>query len=320
MDIGGNLWYSLREVILMEKLFDLLKLAYRQRESIYRVGRLIRGLQGSFSVRKLVSVIVAFFEMFACVITDSPITPLGGELDLSGYSLVFEDEFNSDTLDMQAWSHRGLGPRRCGFNGASQVRVEDGKLVITGEYLENGEYGPGWYVGMIKLNKQYKHGYFEIRCICNKGADFWSAFWIQAEHPYDHSISQGGIGGAELDIFESVSRYEDNRIYKDAVTSTVHCNGGDEDIEHIDSCMVGQFRGKNIHDEYNTYGLKWTEDEYIFYINGVESGRTSFSKGVSDVPEDVIVSLEIPDEGIRYEKDYKTKFIVDYVKIWQTDD
>lgn len=49
---------------------------------------------------------------------------------------------------------------------------------------------------------------------------------------------------------------------------------------------MGFFKGKNIYDEYNTYGVGWTEDEYIFYTNGVETARMSFSKGVCDVNEE----------------------------------
>ena len=78
--------------------------------------------------------------------------------------------------------------------------------------------------------------------------------------------------------------------------------------------------GNNPYEEYNTYGLEWTEDEYIFYVNGVETVRSTFGNGVSQVEEDVIVSLEIPDPdelaGLDKET-YKTEFVVDYVKIYQ---
>ncbi len=80
---------------------------------------------------------------------------------------------------------------------------------------------------------------------------------------------------------------------------------------------MGIFRSNDIYNTYNTYGLKWTEDEYIFYINGKETARSAFSKGVSTVPEEVIVSLEIPDET-DHAKDFTSQFVVDCVKIWQT--
>ena len=57
-------------------------------------------------------------------------------------------------------------------------------------------------------------------------------------------------------------------------------------------------------------------NEYIFYINGVESARSSFGNGVSTIPEEVIVSLELPGSA-DFEKDYSTQMVIDYVKIYQ---
>ena len=62
---------------------------------------------------------------------------------------------------------------------------------------------------------------------------------------------------------------------------------------------------------------KWTEEEYIFYINGVETIRSSWADGVSQVEEQVLVSLCVPDEIEEQDKNFKSEFIVDYVKIYQ---
>ena len=84
--------------------------------------------------------------------------------------------------------------------------------------------------------------------------------------------------------------------------------------------MLGAFYGNDIYNEYNTYGVKWTEDEYIFYINGVETARTTFGNGTSQVEEEVRVSLEVPDASALEPLDketYHSEFIIDYVKIYQ---
>jgi beta-glucanase (GH16 family) len=301
----------------MQKIFGLLHLAWRQENAVYRIGEIFSSaFAGGFSFKKLVAVIVAFFEMFGSVLFDMPLTPAGSELSLEGYSLVFEDEFEGDSLNEDNWFYRASGTRRNGFNAASQVRVEDGNLIMTAEYLENGEFGPGWYAGMISLRQKYCRGYFEIKCKCNDGGDFWSAFWIQADNPYNHDVSKGGPGGAELDIFEAPYGNKKGSPLYNSVTQTIHCNGLDDDKEHIDSRMLGIFKADNIYSEYNTYGLEWTEDEYIFYINGVETARSSFGSGVSQVEESVIVSLEIP-EKISLAKDFSSQFTVDYVRIYQ---
>ena len=299
-------------------LTEVLKLAPRQMWGVEQIGYYFTEIFTSFSPKKIIASILAIIELFGLTVLDLPTTPRGQELDLTGYSLVFEDEFNGTELDTDVWEYRGNGPRRGGFNSDSQVKVENGNMVMTGEYLTDGSYGEGWYTGMIKLKERYCKGYFEIRCIVNADPGYWSAFWLQADAPYTASVSKGGVGGAEIDIFESLSY--DEILGKDSVVQTIHCAGVDGVEEEFQSERLGNFYGNNIYEEYNTYGLEWTEDEYIFYVNGVETRRTSFGNGVSEVPEDVIVSLEIPDEDklSGLDKDnYSTEFIVDYVRIYQ---
>ncbi len=303
---------------MIEWIAELLKLAPRQVWGVEQQIELLKGMFSSFSFKQFFASLLAILELCGLTVFDLPTTPRGQELDLTEYSIVFEDEFEGTELNTDVWAYRGSGARRGGFNAESQVEVKDGNMIITGEYLKDGEYGEGWYTGMVKLKERYCKGYFEIRCIVNSDSGFWSAFWLQADAPYTASVSKGGVGGAEIDIFESMSY--DDFLGKDSVTQTIHCAGVDGVQEGFQSERLGTFYGENIYEQYNTYGLEWTDDEYIFYINGVETRRSSFGNGVSEVLEDVIVSLEIPDEEelAQLDKDtYKTEYIIDYVKIYQ---
>ena len=134
-----------------------------------------------------------------------------------------------------------------------------------------------------QLRYGYTYGYYEIRCIPNNSECFWSAFWLQSPDSYIHGVSQGGVYGAEVDIFET---YKNHSLKtKSFITSTIYCNGSDDDPENIDSKRIVKTYVPNIRDEYTIFGLLWTEEEYIFYINGIETGRTSFASGTSRVPE-----------------------------------
>lgn len=302
--------------MLWSKIIEVLHLSIREVWAIEKFFEYFGSIFTSFSPKKIISTLLAMVEIIQMLIFGLPLTPRGQQLDLTGYNLVVYDEFEGDILNPDLWVTRGNGFRRGGYNAESQVEVRDGNLVITGEYLTDGQYGEGWYTAAIKLKERYKQGYFEIKCICNDSPGYWSAFWIQADAPYTASVSKGGVGGAELDIFESYC-YDGDQY---AITNTIHCAGVDGVQEGFQSALLGKFKGNNITKEYNTYGLEWTEDEYIFYVNGVETVRSSFGNGVSQVPEDVIVSLEIPDlselEGFD-KATFKTEFIVDYVKIYQ---
>ena len=121
-----------------------------------------------------------------------------------------------------------------------------------------------------------------------------------------------------VDIFEAMNWGEG--IAADGVAQTIHCAGVGGVQEGFQSRMLGEFYGNNIYDEYNTYGLKWTEDEYIFYVNGVETVRSTFGDGVSQVDEQVRVSLCMgsAEELAKLDKEtYHSEFVVDYVKIYQ---
>ena len=279
---------------------------------------------GEVGKRGLIATLSVISSLFSFLMTGEPLTPYGDELDLTGYSIVFEDEFDGDELNWNEWRPRGIGVQEYYFTTADQVSVNDGNLYITAEY-KDGEYGAGWYTGSIALQERYTYGYYEVRAICNNDGAFNSAFWLQSDHSYDPEYSLGGPGGAEIDILENLGYREGFSASK----NTIHCAGIDgPDDEGIDTFHMPFFyTDNNMFTEYNTYGMMWTEDEYIFYLNGVETVRTSFANGVCETPIDVILSLGGPGHAKsgqlpffnKLEKDYKSIFTVDYVRIYQLD-
>ena len=301
---------------MLEKIYDFFGWTFHQRhafDSLINVSRNIFG--DGFSLKRFFASLMAIAELFCASIFKTPQPAVGEEIDLSSMTRVLYDEFEGDALNPDIWQCRGTYRERCGFAAPSQIRVEDGKLIITAEYLENGVLGEGWYSAEVALKQwQTYGGYFEIKCRCNNDKGFWSAFWMQSEHSYDHDISAGGVGGAEIDIFEAMSADALLKKNRSAVTQTVWYNGGDEDPDEIDRVALGTYYADDIYDTYNTYGLLWTEDEYVFYINGRETARTSTA--VSHAPEQLLISLCIPGE-VEFDRDYKTEFMIDSVSIYR---
>ena len=248
-------------------------------------------------------------------------------MDLKGYTLVFEDNFDGKTLDLEKWQYRGSGARRCGFNAPSQVFLDNGNLILKYQYRTDGEYGEGWYAGMISARQRFTRGYFEIRCICNDpaGSDFWSAFWLQARAPYTAEISRGGIGGAEIDIIEAFRDRDRTPTYPGSpgVDANIHVTGmrhppytfAGHGTEHpypirvdIPDCFTA----------YHTYALEWTEEVYRFFVDGRMVSETSWGDGVSEVDEEVCISMCIPGNAPA-DKTQTSEFFVDYLRIYQKD-
>ena len=300
---------------MIHNIAETLGLVFREE---WALTNFFNGLAESLSATNLKAFFSAFvmaFEMLAMLLTGAPVSAWGEPIDLTGYEIVFEDEFEAQELDTDVWKYRGMGVRRAGYFSESQVKLEDGNLVMTGEYLENGEFGPGWYASAVSLKENYLRGYYEIRCKCADSDAFWSAFWLQGvASPYKASTSKGGIESVELDIFEAFDG-------GNSVSTTIHCAGvnGAPEEDGYQSRILGSFKGNDIYNEYNTYGLLWTEDEYIFYINGVETTRSTFGDGVCINPEEVILSLCVPTADKLENKDtsHKCQFVIDYVRIYQ---
>jgi len=263
------------------------------------------------ALKMMLAAILVALEMLGVALFDSAQTPRGQALDLSDYQIVFEDEFNAPALDLTKWEYRGSGARSGGFMSPGQVFTKDGNLILRAEYRADGEYGAGWYSGMIRTVEDYTSGYFECRCIASEGGGFWSAFWLNSPGMGSAEASNGGIGGAELDIFEAFN-YKNIKNYN-SVSLNVHVGGYGDGLR---SENLGSYKVKDPYTTYNTYGLEWTPEYYIFYINGVECVRSNFKDGVSQGLEYAILSLELPKE-FSEEPGFSTDFVIDYVKIYQ---
>lgn len=295
---------------------------------------------------RIISLLTAFLMLFSTTAPhklDLPAIPSGQDLNLDErFELVWSDEFEGDTLNEKNWTYNWWEiERKGGYWHEDMVKVKDGNLVITTAYMEEPlenyyydswkdemnfkDYKPGWYTGCIITERkaEFKYGYFECRAILPKSTGMWSAFWMMNNKV--ENVDNSGKDGTEVDIFESMFYKDTLWGYGNAVISGIHYDGyGPEGKgDSIDKWYV-----PNPYEEYNTYGLEWNENEYIFYINGVETGRLS-TGGVSQNPEYLLLSCEVAgDNGVAHADRHGTgkismkpgdtaEFIVDYVRVYQ---
>ncbi len=250
-------------------------------------------------------------------------------VDLSKFTLVFEDEFDGKKLNTNVWTHYRQGQRKGGYWDSGQAFLRDGNLVIQTTYKENGKYGAGYYCDRIDTRKKYEqtYGYFECRCILPAAQGLWSAFWLSCESVSDDG--NPGKNGTEIDVFESPLWYRGEKgLNNNLVTSNLHCGGYGLQTKYKN---VTVSKAIDPYTQYNTYGMEWNKDGYIFYINGVETGRSKFG-GVSEVPEYLLLSTEIDGvDGVPFygwsglitknkSDALPAEFIIDYVRAYQYTD
>lgn len=117
------------------------------------------------------------------------------------YKLVFEDNFDGDTLNTQVWRYRldhrtGMGYMD-GLNRAENVYVKDGKLYIEcrQEVIDGKNQNTGG--GIISL-KDFGYGYYE--CLSKPfmgGRGVHTSFWQRGSSTPNNNIF-------EIDSYESI--------------------------------------------------------------------------------------------------------------------
>ena len=252
---------------------------------------------------------------------------------MDDYSLVWQDEFDGAALDLSKWTGFRCGAetsvvRQGGWWNTDLASVRDGRLHIATRYYADGYKGgmPGWYsCGLCTTGLfEQTYGYFEVRCILPKGVGMWSAFWMLPQD-FSHTVGNGGTDGAELDIFESPNYHYKLSDNVNVVTTNIHIDGygAEEQSQNVATPFLTE---NDPYEDFNTYGVAWSQTEYIFYINGVETGRSAFG-GTSQVPEYLLLTAEVGGSngvaGASWAGDALAKdaapsdFIIDYARAYQ---
>ncbi len=217
------------------------------------------------------------------------------------WKLIWHDEFNGYVLDPRKWEVPPDAPRRDGWWMRKAVELDgQGHLVIN--TLHDGTR----YVdGCVRTRGRFERafGYYVVRAKLQTQPGHWPAFWLY--NSCVGNLGEGGRNGAEIDIFEKPWRDE-------RVQHALHWDGYGK--EHKSAGHVSKVPG--VMEGWPTFALWWTPEEYVFYVDGQETWRTS-EGGVCQVPLYLKLSDEIGDwAGDIKEAQLPDRFLVDYVRVY----
>jgi beta-glucanase (GH16 family) len=221
----------------------------------------------------------------------------------SGYEIFWKDDFDGNRLDTAKWNVRGIGPRALGFVSPEAVTVEGGCLK-----LQAFKRNDSMYIGAVGSQKHFEtsYGYFECRAELQRSPGVWAAFWLQSPR-----LAEGDnpvVSGAEIDIMEFFKK-----LGLDIVSHNVHWGpyGPNQHTTHgMQSYLSGISQG------FHLFGLEWTPDKYIFYVDGYKFYEVT--EGVSKIDEYIILSMELPNEtSDMVHTVFPDVFKVDYIKVYK---
>ncbi len=256
----------------------------------------------------------------------------GIELDFelkfaNNYKLIFEDEFDGDTLNTDVWGdiwdtgidHEGRENYSYGYLKDNVFVDGKGHLINRVEALnEKNNYGQPTYSASLISTKncfESRYGYYEMSVIPHLTTGMWGAFWILAgdmddgNAPDDNSTKNG----VEIDIFETI-------LAKNAARHALFWDGYTDGLDGygVMSPEVPEiFDGK-----FHKFAMQWTPTDFIFLIDDQVTYRWTGTDGC-DQPGYMLISSHVNSEGtgeLLLKPGEYSDMIVDYVRVYSSDD
>jgi beta-glucanase (GH16 family) len=217
------------------------------------------------------------------------------------WKMVWHDEFEGGKLDETKWEAPPDGKRRDGWWMRKAISLDGKGNLVLSTFKESDRY----IDGCVRTKEKFEHafGYYVARVELQKQPGHWSAFWLFNDCV--NKVGDEGRDGTEIDIYEKP--WLDNRVQQ-----TLHWDGYGK--EHKTEGKVVE--SPNVMNGFHTFGLLWTSDEYVFYIDGKETWRTK-AGGVCRAPLYIKLSDEVGDWGGKIaEAKLPDHFSVDYVRVY----
>jgi beta-glucanase (GH16 family) len=181
-------------------------------------------------------------------------------MDLPGYNLIWNDEFDGTELDSNYWNYEiggsGWGNNELEYYTNKNATVADGVLSIQAK--KEDYQGKNYTSSRITTAKKAytTYGRIEAKIKLDAQNAMWPAFWMMPENNVYWPYS------GEIDIMENKG--------SDALTTSSalhHCNSNGDHIYEAGSYGFSQRQGEGTIEDWHVYDVVWDEEEFNFYVD-----------------------------------------------------
>ena len=277
-------------------------------------------------INKLNSIIAVCLFFFTC--SEEEMVSQNKEKndwEIEGWNIVWQDEFDKDSLDLTKWS-REIGGHGWGNNelqfytdSDSNSYVENGNLILKAQVVPQGigsSKGLRYY-SSARLRTygkgDWKYGRIEVKAKVASGQGIWPAIWML---PTDWRFG-GWPSSGEIDIMEHVG-YD---------LGVVHGSVHTEAYNHkINTQRSSARKIANVDTEFHVYSIIWDKDKISFFIDDVQyflfenDQQGNYKTWPFDQRFHLLINIAVggdwpgnPDNSTNFPR----KMLVDYVRVYE---
>jgi beta-glucanase (GH16 family) len=243
-------------------------------------------------------------------------------LAYEGYNLVWQDEFNGNSLSSDWVFELGDGcPDLCGWGNnelqtyrRENTEVKDGFITIKA--LQESFGGKNYTSSRIKTQgkKSFTFGRFDIRAVLPKGQGLWPAIWMLG----DNIPQVGWPACGEIDIMEMVGGSASGR--DNTVHGTVHWDNNGQYANFGGSVTLPQ---GIFNDKFHVFSVIWDENKIVWLLDNVPYHQIDTRPQALDEfrkPHFFLFNVAVggnwpgsPDSSTSFPQ----QMVVDYIRVFQ---
>lgn len=262
--------------------------------------------------------ITATKDVLVTLSTDVTIPSTGytTPLTYSGMELMWQDEFEGETLNTSNWTFEtgghGWGNNELQFYRPENTSVKDGYLVITAK--QENYQGKNYTSSRIitKDKQSLRYGRVDIRAALPKGQGIWPALWMLGSN----FSSVGWPACGEIDIMEMIGGSGREKTIHGTIhwdNAGTHANYGDDY-----TLATGTFS-----DKFHVFSIVWTASSITWYVDDVQYNVADITPaGLSEFHNNFFFIFNVavggnwpgsPDASTAFPQ----QMIVDYIRVFQ---
>ena len=250
------------------------------------------------------------------------------------WQLIWEDDFNGNSLDQSKWIHDigtgsqygmwGWGNGELQYYQPQNTILSNGTAKIEVKEEPNGivdSWGASSYFSSSKITTKgifdFRYGKVEARIKTIDGQGFWPAFWM---------LPTGGSWpcDGEIDIMEQWG----NNYLTNSTTGAAHIGTCPySQSTHFYESFSSYISSGSFSDDFHTYSVIWKEDTITWYVDETELFSLNPSNYWSIPTQSawpfnanewyLMINLAITQAGPNSNTVFPNQMEIDYVRVYQ---